>query len=140
MSAAPRSVLLVGLLAALAAGCGEDAPTADTPGLEPVPTVTAVARLPGAFDACDADDVTDVISLADAGRTVLVETRTEYGATQPVNCLFSLLGVSAALTSEVEATTSVMGRQQATEGNLTYSWSYHPDTGLKMVITENMTP
>jgi len=38
--------------------------------------------------------------------------------------------------SQVESTNSLMGRQSADWGDLTASWSYHPDNGLQMTITE----
>jgi hypothetical protein len=30
----------------------------------------------------------------------------------------------------------MMGEQTATNNGITYRWSYHPDNGLNMVITE----
>ncbi|MEP7740124.1 hypothetical protein ABKW28_20955 [Nocardioides sp. 31GB23] len=131
-----RTACLLGVMVMGFGACGGDGPEATVPSPEAVLSTTPEPRLPEAFAACDADDVTEVISMADAGRTVLVETRTEYGATQPVNCLFSLLGTSAAVTAQVDATTSLMGLQEVTEATLTYKWSYHPDSGLNMIITE----
>lgn len=100
------------------------------------PSSIPPSRLVAGFDTCDADDVTEVVSLADGGSTILIDTRTEYGATQPVNCLFAVLGTSAAITSQVSATTSMMGVQEADEDGLSYKWSYHPDNGLNLIITD----
>lgn len=136
MRSVPRVACVLGFLVIGLGACGGDEPDTTVPSPGTVLSSTPEPRLPDAFAACDADDVTEVISLADGGRTVLVETRTEYGATQPVNCLFSLLGTSAAVTAQVDATTSLMGLQEATEGTLSYKWSYHPDSGLNMIITE----
>ncbi|MDT9591592.1 hypothetical protein RDV89_00840 [Nocardioides zeae] len=93
-----------------------------------------------AFEACDSDDVTEVMDLADEGRSVLIDTRSEHGATLPVRCLFQELGTSAGLVSRVSTTNALMGSQEAQEGSFTYTWSYHPDTGLSMVVTEQSQP
>lgn len=93
--------------------------------------------LPLAFDRCDADDVTEVITLADEGHTVIADTGSELGDFYPIECLFAELKTSSALTSQMSSTTAMMGVQEASEGALTYKWSYHPDNGLNLIITES---
>jgi len=142
---APRWPALVAV--ALAAGGATAAivlllqqPRNESGGNGEVPTETSATTedrlLPAAFETCDADDVTKVIALVDEGHTVIVDTRSEYGAVQPVECLFAMLGTSSAVQAQVGSTTSMMGSREAVEGVFTYRWSYHPDTGLNMVITE----
>jgi hypothetical protein len=51
------------------------------------------------------------------------------------NCIMTGLGTPDSVVSHVGQTTSVDGRQTETWGNLSMSWSYHPDRGADVVFS-----
>ncbi|MCY7290028.1 MAG: hypothetical protein LH624_17730 [Cryobacterium sp.] len=51
-------------------------------------------------------------------------------------CVLEALDVSAAALAQMEGTTSLQGRQSASWGDVDASWTYHPDNGLDMILTE----
>ena len=64
----------------------------------------------------------------------MVDTRSKYGSASGVACVFQHLGTPSSITAKVDSTTAMMGEQSATHDGISYSWSYHPDNGLNMVI------
>ncbi|MBP3657339.1 MAG: hypothetical protein J6K32_11690 [Clostridia bacterium] len=53
-----------------------------------------------------------------------------YLAIEPVN---KALGLPGSVFTRMGSTTSMQGVQTATAGNLTVSWSYHPDNGMEII-------
>jgi hypothetical protein len=94
-------------------------------------------RLTNAFKACEARDTANTMELGDNGRTIIVDTRSEFTSTAGVACVWGELKTPQSITAKVEATTAMMGEQTAESDGVSYSWSYHPDNGLNMVITSN---
>lgn len=115
---------------ATAGGGGEDAATAAAV------TTTGPSRLQVAFDACSKDDDGDTLAIADEGRTIVVDTGSEYGDFAPTDCVLSELGTPESIRAEIGRTTSMMGVQDGEHDGISYSWSYHPDNGVDMVITD----
>jgi hypothetical protein len=56
-----------------------------------------------------------------------------------LNCLLGELGTPQSIIAQLGSTTALMGVQDATDDGLNYSWSYHPDNGVNMVITDTDT-
>jgi hypothetical protein len=81
-------------------------------------------------------DTDDTLSLTDEGGTIVVDTRSEYGSVAGMDCVLEKLGTSESVKAEMGRTTAMMGVQEADEDGLHYSWSYHPDNGVDMVITD----
>ncbi|MEU5790379.1 hypothetical protein ABZ754_21980 [Micromonospora purpureochromogenes] len=52
-----------------------------------------------------------------------------------LECYWSALDMSDAVKAEVGATRALDGRQTGDWGDIHASWSYHPDSGLQMVLT-----
>lgn len=75
------------------------------------------------------------VTVSDGGETVVVDTG-KYGNVYGVACIMSKLGTPQSVIARVDSTTSMMGSQHAEVDGITYDWSYHPDNGLNMVITE----
>jgi len=96
------------------------------------------ALLSDAVEAC-AVASTYGIDLADEGRSITFDMKGEdesAGADiADIACLFSELDMPSAVSSHMDQTTSMDGRQTETWGDLTVSWSYHPDRGLDGVLT-----
>lgn len=94
--------------------------------------------LSDAVEACDVAS-TYGIELADEGRSITFDMKGEADAVgadiADIACLFSELDVPSAVMSHIDQTTSMDGRQTETWGDLTASWSYHPDRGLDGVLT-----
>jgi hypothetical protein len=78
------------------------------------------------------------LTLADKGHTLIVDTENEYDfeGLGAYECVTGALGTPARITSSIETTTSLMGRQTGRDKGLSYEWSYHPDNGLFVLITD----
>jgi hypothetical protein len=92
-------------------------------------TVLAICGLAGNGDA----------ELADGGYTLTVNGRgnDDYSGLQIDDevCILNGLNAPSAVSSHVDQTTSMDGRQTETWGSITMAWSYHPDRGLDAVFT-----
>lgn len=76
------------------------------------------------------------LQLADEDLTLLVDTRAQYGPIEGLICVMGELETPQAIISAMESTTAMMGVQEATDASLHYRWSYHPDNGIQLVVTE----
>lgn len=94
------------------------------------------SRLQTAVKTCDAVDDQNTLTLADDASSIIVDTVNEYGSPAGIGCVLEELGTSEALVAQMDATTAMMGSQSAEEDGLSYRWSYHPDNGVNMTITE----
>jgi hypothetical protein len=94
------------------------------------------SRLPAAFESCTSQDVDDTMRLEDDGETIVVDTGSEYGSTAGMDCVLSELGTPESILAEMGRTTAMMGVQDAEHDGIEYSWSYHPDNGVDLVITD----
>jgi hypothetical protein len=95
----------------------------------------ADARLSQAYEACTSSDSDDTVSLSDGGRTIVIDTRSEYGDPSGMDCVLSELDTPTSTRAAIGRTTSLMGVQDDDQDGISYSWSYHPDNGVNMVIT-----
>lgn len=115
----------------LLAGCGDDGGATETvknPGLE----MTAIES---AHDACS-DTYSPRINVADEGHTLLIEGVFGGEDLKTMRCMFDELGTPTSIRSQMDSTNSLMGRQTADDAGLTYAWSYHPDNGFDLTVTE----
>lgn len=94
--------------------------------------------LTDAYEACDLH-YTQGIELADEGRSITFDMRGEADSRGAgivdIACIFAALEMPSAVSSHIDQTTSVDGRQTESWGDVTVSWSYHPDRGLDGVLT-----
>lgn len=105
----------------LVAGC-------DTSTIDPT-----VPRLQKAFDNCDKATSMDGIEVGDDGEAIIITNLTDY---EGMGCILAELDTAESVVSNMDSTTAMMGRQSADDDGLTYEWSYHPDNGLNMTITD----
>lgn len=96
------------------------------------------AVLTGAVASCGLT-TTPGIDLGDGGTSLTFDTKgnDDYSgaAITDIACIFDRLKMPSAVTSHIDQTTAMDGRQTETWDNLTVSWSYHPDRGLDGVLT-----
>lgn len=98
--------------------------------------VAAIASpVESAFERCESRDTGNTLSLEDDGATIVVDTRSEYGDSSGMACVLNQLDTPQSITAQMDRTTAMMGVQDATSDGIEYSWSYHPDNGVNMVIT-----
>ncbi len=93
--------------------------------------------LTDAYDECDLQ-YRPGIELADEGRSITFDMRGEAdsGGADIVDiaCIFAALEMPSAVSSHIDQTTSMDGRQTESWDDVTVSWSYHPDRGLDGVL------
>lgn len=94
--------------------------------------------LTDALDHCGVEESADA-ELGDGGMTLTVNDRGEddFGGlgTDKAWCIVKALKPPAAVTSHIEQTTSMDGRQTESWGDVAISWSYHPDRGFDYILT-----
>ena len=99
---------------------GEDKPTA----------------LQKAYDNCTAQDSGDTMDVTDGGHTLVFDTGST-GDVDGVGCAVVDLNTPDRIITNMDATSAMMGRQSEKANGLLYEWSYHPDTGMQLVISDN---
>lgn len=94
--------------------------------------------LTDAYEACDLH-YKQGIEIADGGRSITFDMKGEADSrgadVADIACVFAGLEMPSAVSSHIDQTTSMDGRQTETWGDVTVSWSYHPDRGLDGVLT-----
>ena len=138
----PRRPLLIAgvagaVLVAGAAGFALGRSTAS--GIEsPIEAAEAAAasqvRLEAAYDSCYRRDSGGTLTLADGGDSIVVDTGSEYGSTAGMDCVLAELDTKQSIIAQMGRTTAMTGVQDAEDDGLAYSWSYHPDNGVDLVI------
>ncbi|MEU4364282.1 hypothetical protein [Promicromonospora sp. NPDC023987] len=102
----------------------------------PSPTATS-APLADAYDLCNAADTGGEI--ADEQTTLIFDTQGEDDATgvdyTAVVCVLSQLDTPERVTQAMESTRALDGRVTDSWDSFTASWSFHPDTGLDLVVS-----
>jgi hypothetical protein len=126
--------VLVLLAAVVLSGCGTGT----------VDLVDSSTELQAVEDQCDGEEGDPgwaFVYTADGGRTLIVDTEGEEdfaGATiEQVACVLVELGVPTSVTTRMQNTRALDGQQTASWDGYTVTWSYHPDTGLDLIIEES---
>lgn len=92
--------------------------------------------IPKAVEACSATEVVSVEVLDDGASLTLATAGEESeGANMTtVVCVLGELEAPDSLFSRMDSTRAMDGTQNATWGNFTASWNYHPDNGLNVIV------
>jgi hypothetical protein len=93
-------------------------------------------QLRQAFSSCHSGD------LADQDHTLVIDTAGddyESGADSfdGLACTLGKLGTPTSVTAQMDSTRALDGMQSADWGDFSASWTYHPDAGIDLIITEN---
>ncbi|MEU2199538.1 hypothetical protein [Isoptericola sp. NPDC019482] len=116
---------------ALALSLGEAEPAGDVADTEPGSA---------AFEAAYADcGPSDGLELVDDGTTLALDAQGEEdfsGASYTtVDCVLGALEAPSRVTELMNSTRALDGRQTDSWDGVTATWSYHPDTGLDLLLT-----
>jgi hypothetical protein len=132
------TALALGALGGYAIGAGGS--PAATAKAGPSPSATGPHAFSDAITKCNLVSTSEGASISDNGHTMTVENKGKedsYGLDQAkMWCLVKAVGAPQAAVSHMEQTTSLDGRQTESWGNITVSWSFHPDRGMDSVFTE----
>jgi hypothetical protein len=114
--------------------------------VETSPTTPEKSPIEAATETCDLPDGV----VRDDGATLILEgqgtddrnlvdgkvTYTEGSlTTDQIFCALKAVGAPDAITTQMKQTRALDGRQVQQSGRYLYSWGYHPDTGLNVVVT-----
>lgn len=116
---------------------GDEEPAAAAASASPATNLGNPLR--GAAEACDSQHMGTRVE--DNGQTLIIDnTGRQDSASSSVDlitlrCLLGRLSTPAAIVAEMEATRALDGRQQAEWDRYSASWSYHPNTGLDLIVT-----
>ncbi len=91
-----------------------------------------------AYASCELESAVG-IELRDDGKTITFDSKGEEDLTGAsiveIACILSELDMPSSISSHIDQTTSMDGRQSESWNGKTISWSYHPDRGLDGVLT-----
>jgi hypothetical protein len=100
--------------------------------------VTASHALQKATEECGVAGA-DGVTIGDKGTSLAIDTKGEDDSSGPswsdAACVLEELQVPDSVVAQVDATSAMQGRQTAAWNNVEASWTYHPDTGLKIILT-----
>ncbi len=77
------------------------------------------------------------IELVDDGRTIIVDGEGDEQSGAPMEAIASLvtaLEMPTSIVTKIENTRALDGTQSDSWDGIEVSWSYHPDTGIDMVL------
>ena len=98
----------------------------------------SVSPLAKAAEACE---LPKLIVLADEGKTMMLHVAGEDGrefgdvTIDEVACILSETDVPTSVVSHIDSTRALDGQQTAEWGKIAARWSYHPSSGLNLVLT-----
>lgn len=99
----------------------------------------AETTLSDAKSECDIDD--DSTGITADSRSVTFSGAGKYGAAlDDLTCLLEEVHAPASTTSKIDQTRALDGRQEDAWGDFEASWTYHPDSGLNLVIEVQDVP
>ncbi len=80
------------------------------------------------------------VSLGDGGKSLTVNTKgnddTDGASIEDLTCVLGAVETSDSVIARMNTTRALDGVQQGSWKNLEASWSYHPDSGFNLVLTE----
>lgn len=143
---APIRAAVTTLFIAVLAACGD---SSEVTTAEPAAAVTpATPPLQLVAEQCELPESAS----GDAGMTLILDgegkddrklidgevtTVGEKLAIEDIGCTLGGIGTPDSIVAMMEGTRAMDGRQTQTADGYSYTWSYHPDTGLDIIITES---
>lgn len=85
--------------------------------------------------------LSNVAELGDNGSTLTFHTRGDEnpsgGSLTDLSCLLSATDAPDSVRSRMSATRALDGMQTANWNDIEASWTYHPDSGLTLILTQH---
>lgn len=136
-----RSLLLAFFGVTMLTGCVSAPPAESSPSPDPSPTEDdRRSEIPTAYNTCKSDTGWDSsedwfsIPFIDDGAGI--ELYSDVFPVFMIECITSELGMSQAEWSRVMSTRALDGMVDAQWEGYEASWTYHPDSGLRMVVSQ----
>jgi hypothetical protein len=121
-------------------GDGETGRAAPGAAAEGVDVNLESTRFELAFAACGGAAQLERINVEDEGTSIIVDGVPDSGdvadSIDDTVCILNEIDVPSYVITQMESTTSLMGRQTASWDDIEASWSYHPDNGLDIVLVD----
>lgn len=80
-------------------------------------------------------------TLGDSGYTITMKGQPNNATTglpmRDMACVLRAVDVPDSVVSQMDATRALDGMQKASWNKISASWTYHPDNGLKVILTES---
>ncbi|MCA4132936.1 hypothetical protein LD110_08945 [Arthrobacter sp. M4] len=119
------------------AGCAFNAGTAiPSPTPTPTPTQPLITK---ARDSCNVTDP-DYAPLGDGGYSITLKGKPKYGGGLPMSdiaCILKAVNVPDSVVSQMDSTRALDGMQRASWDKISASWTYHPDNGFRVILSES---
>lgn len=134
---ARSTTLLIGttgaLIAILVSGCGGEAQSA-TPTESPKPDIVK-ARI-----SCNLEGE-QYAKLGDGGYTITLQGNPKYQsdrlAASDIACVLDAINTPDRVIERMDSTRAMDGMQEAEWDNYSASWTYHPDDGAKIILSQS---
>lgn len=124
-------------------GCGGTSTASSTPTATPTPTEPPyVSKINAGETSCkvSANAIKADVGIEDSGHTVQLHGTRNYSGNvlsiADLECLLEALGSPSSVILQMEQTRALDGMQHATWGTTKATWTYHPDNGLKVILTD----
>ena len=121
------------LLAIALTGCGGGAAATPSPTETVAPFYTARVN-------CNLT-TREGLDVGDDGHTATLQSKSKYGTigldVSEVMCMLHEVHVPDSVVSQIQGTRALDGTQKANWDGFSASWTYHPDNGLRVVVTDS---
>ena len=129
-----RKVLGAVCLLLLLTGCGGATASA------PASTTPSQTKIWTARHACDLDG-SAYAPLGDSTHTITMQGAPQYSSAgltwDQQQCVLGKVGAPDSVTGEMLQTRALDGMQKGSWDGFSASWTYHPDHGLEIILTES---
>lgn len=131
------------------AGCGGSSDASTPTPSAATSSAPAESLIQQARRSCELDGVyRDYATLGDSGYSITMigmpadPTYANYGKVtglpiEHMACVLKAVAVPDSVVSQIDATRALDGMQKASWDKFSASWTYHPDHGLRVILTES---
>jgi len=81
------------------------------------------------------EQIPEFFQVADEGKT-FIANGVKSDMVGFLGCFLTEFDTPQAIVAAMDATTSMMGRQEQSDGDMSYQWTYHPDNGMNLIVTD----
>lgn len=132
-----------GLFAIALVGCGSSAGTAGSeaggPSSSTSTSIPGKTKIESALSECGISPADRNFDVGDGGYTLSIDGEGEEDSGAGITdiaCVLFALDVSDAVVGRIDNTRALDGTQEGSWGDFYATWSYHPDSGMSMVIED----